>query len=69
MYRPRTLYPLSWLLTRDEAAIMIQSYYRGYYIRKAEDVQEMRIFWKTIKQEAMEKQIENDEKLVKTSTF
>ncbi|XP_048514310.1 IQ domain-containing protein K-like [Athalia rosae] len=43
---PRPIYPKSWLWTRDEGALIIQKWVRGWLVRKREDVQEMRLFWK-----------------------
>ncbi|XP_043283169.1 IQ domain-containing protein K-like [Venturia canescens] len=43
---PRPIFPKSWLWPTDEAATRIQRYVRGWLVRKREDVQEMRQFWK-----------------------
>ncbi|KYM96749.1 IQ domain-containing protein K [Cyphomyrmex costatus] len=45
---PRPIYPNSWLWTKEEAALHIQRYVRGWLIRKKTDVQEMRQFWKVL---------------------
>lgn len=45
---PRPYYPLSWLLRDDQAALIIQTAYRGFRIRRREDVQEMRRFWRAL---------------------
>ncbi|XP_076649647.1 IQ domain-containing protein K [Halictus rubicundus] len=42
----RPPYPKSWLWTRDEAALCLQRYVRGWLVRKRVDVQELRQFWK-----------------------
>ncbi|XP_076292608.1 IQ domain-containing protein K [Lasioglossum baleicum] len=42
----RPPYPKSWLWTRDEAALCLQRYVRGWLVRKRDDVQELRQFWK-----------------------
>lgn len=39
-------YPKSWLWSKDEAALYLQRYVRGWLVRKRPDVQEMRQFWK-----------------------
>ncbi|KOC68712.1 IQ domain-containing protein K [Habropoda laboriosa] len=46
---PRPYYPKSWLWSEDEAALYIQRYVRGWFVRKRADVQEMRQFWKVSK--------------------
>ncbi|XP_025162848.1 IQ domain-containing protein K-like [Harpegnathos saltator] len=51
---PRPIYPKSWLWTKEEAALRIQSYIRGWLVRKRADVQEMRQFWKIIRAEKTE---------------
>jgi hypothetical protein len=38
----------------DKAALIIQRAYRGYLVRKREDVQEVRKFWKEYKQDLIE---------------
>ncbi|KAF7388829.1 hypothetical protein HZH66_009966 [Vespula vulgaris] len=48
---PRPIFPLSWLLTKDEAALYIQRYVRGWLVRKRDYVQEMRQFWKALAEE------------------
>ncbi|KAK2586800.1 hypothetical protein KPH14_011825 [Odynerus spinipes] len=48
---PRPIFPISWLLTKNEAALHIQRYIRGWLVRRRDDVQEMRQFWKTIAEE------------------
>ncbi|CAD7083555.1 unnamed protein product [Hermetia illucens] len=42
----RPKYPLSWILTRKQAALIIQKWVRGYKVRKQKEVQEMKEFWK-----------------------
>ncbi|XP_012061068.1 PREDICTED: IQ domain-containing protein K-like [Atta cephalotes] len=51
---PRPIYPKSWLWTKEEAALHIQRYVRGWLVRKKTDVQEMRQFWKIIRAEKMD---------------
>ncbi|KAG5310792.1 IQCK protein, partial [Acromyrmex insinuator] len=51
---PRPIYPKSWLWTKEEAALHIQRYVRGWLVRKKTDVQEMRQFWKVIRAEKMD---------------
>ncbi|XP_025269964.1 IQ domain-containing protein K-like [Camponotus floridanus] len=43
---PRPIYPKSWLWSKEEAALYIQRYVRGWLVRKRADVEEMRQFWK-----------------------
>nr|XP_012218351.1 PREDICTED: IQ domain-containing protein K-like [Linepithema humile] len=43
---PRSIYPQSWLWSKEEAVLRIQRYVRGWLVRKRADVQEMRQFWK-----------------------
>lgn len=45
---PRSIYPQSWLWSKEEAALYIQKYVRGWLVRKRADVQEMRQFWKVL---------------------
>ncbi|XP_018340420.1 PREDICTED: IQ domain-containing protein K-like [Trachymyrmex septentrionalis] len=45
---PRPIYPKSWLWTKEEAALHIQRYIRGWLVRKKTDIQEMRQFWKVL---------------------
>lgn len=47
-FSPRPIYQKSWLWTKEEAALHIQRYVRGWLIRKRIDVQEMRQFWKVL---------------------
>lgn len=46
---PRPYFKRSWIYTPEEAATTLQAYYRGYLVRKRDDVQEMRQFWLIIK--------------------
>ncbi|XP_015590621.1 uncharacterized protein LOC107265551 [Cephus cinctus] len=48
---PRPIYPKSWLWTEEQAALILQRWIRGWIVRKQEDVQEMRQFWKAIRTE------------------
>ncbi|KAI4488941.1 hypothetical protein M0804_004439 [Polistes exclamans] len=48
---PRPIFPMSWLLTKEEAALYIQKYVRGWLVRKSDNVQEMRQFWKALAEE------------------
>lgn len=43
---PRPIYPKSWRWTKEQAALRIQRYVRGWIVRKRNDVQELRQFWK-----------------------
>ncbi|XP_030765931.1 uncharacterized protein LOC115889974 [Sitophilus oryzae] len=43
---PRPYYPFSLVWNTNHAALKIQSFMKGYWVRKREDVQEMRVFWK-----------------------
>lgn len=47
-FSPRPIYPKSWLWTKEEAALYIQRYVRGWLVRRRADVQEMRQFWKVL---------------------
>ncbi|XP_044763618.1 IQ domain-containing protein K-like [Coccinella septempunctata] len=49
---PRPFFPFHLIWSDEYAAIKIQSYIRGYWVRKQEDVQEVRKFWKQLKDEA-----------------
>ncbi|XP_014477363.1 PREDICTED: IQ domain-containing protein K-like isoform X3 [Dinoponera quadriceps] len=59
---PRPIYPKSWLWTKEEAALRIQRYIRGWLVRKRADVQEMRQFWKIISAEGTELSIPESDK-------
>ncbi|XP_046663343.1 IQ domain-containing protein K-like [Homalodisca vitripennis] len=48
---PRPVFPKSWLWTASEAAVVIQSAMRGYFVRRLPQVQEMREFWKILARE------------------
>lgn len=45
---PRPVFPKAWLWSPEIAAVKIQSYMRGYFVRRNEEVQEMRQFWKIL---------------------
>lgn len=51
---PRPYFPLSWVWSRAYGATKIQAYMRGHWARSRRDVQEMRQFWKTIREENKE---------------
>ncbi|KAK0093692.1 hypothetical protein PV326_012900 [Microctonus aethiopoides] len=48
---PRPIYPKSWRWTKEQAALRIQRYVRGWIVRKRDDVQELRQFWKALAKE------------------
>ncbi|GJQ68279.1 hypothetical protein Trydic_g16875 [Trypoxylus dichotomus] len=48
---PRPFFPLSWIWSKEYAVLKIQSYMRGYWIRRREDVQEVRQFWKALQED------------------
>ncbi|XP_076272315.1 IQ domain-containing protein K-like [Rhynchophorus ferrugineus] len=52
---PRPYYPFSLIWTRDYATLKIQSYLRGYWVRRRPDVQEVRSFWKDYKLDKINK--------------
>lgn len=46
---PRPYFPFHLIWSENFAAIKIQSYLKGYWVRKQEEVQEIRKFWKVRK--------------------
>ncbi|XP_069702043.1 IQ domain-containing protein K-like [Periplaneta americana] len=62
---PRPYYPLSWLLTENEAALIIQAAVRGFLVRCQPDVQEMRQFWKSLEAERKEEEQRKREEVQK----
>ncbi|ENN73641.1 uncharacterized protein LOC109541704 [Dendroctonus ponderosae] len=46
---PRPFYPFSLIWSRAYAALKIQAFMRGYWVRRRTDVQEVRTFWKDYK--------------------
>lgn len=51
---PRPYFPFSYIWSRDFAATKIQAGVKGYWVRRRDDVQEMRQFWKTVIKEKAE---------------
>ncbi|XP_045462299.1 IQ domain-containing protein K-like [Harmonia axyridis] len=49
---PRPFFPYHLIWSNDFAAIKIQAFLRGYWVRRQEEVQEVRRFWKQLKEEA-----------------
>ncbi|KAL3285131.1 hypothetical protein HHI36_019255 [Cryptolaemus montrouzieri] len=49
---PRPCYPFHLIWSDEFAALKIQSFMRGYWVRKRIEVQEVRNFWKQLKEES-----------------
>lgn len=47
----RAPYPTFWLWSEEEAAKVIEKCAQGFFVRKLEEVAEMRSFWKIVNQE------------------
>lgn len=61
--KKRPLYPLSHLWKEEKAAITIQAFMRGYFVRRDPEVQDLRQFWKSLKKDKLEKELEEQAKL------
>ncbi|XP_067001213.2 IQ domain-containing protein K [Anabrus simplex] len=59
--KPRPIFPKSWIWTRDEAASVIQAAVRSFLLRCQPEVQEMRQFWKAMRQIAAEERRQKKE--------
>ncbi|XP_018322293.1 IQ domain-containing protein K-like [Agrilus planipennis] len=58
---PRPIFPFSYVWSYEYAAIKIQAYMKGYWVRREPEVQEMRKFWRDLKAEQEQNNYENDE--------
>ncbi|XP_063224752.1 IQ domain-containing protein K-like [Bacillus rossius redtenbacheri] len=48
---PRPFFPRSWLWSPEEASVVLQAAFRAYLVRRDPEVQEMRQFWRAVRQE------------------
>lgn len=73
--KKRKIFPRSWVRSPEEAAIVIQRYMRGYFVRKLPEVQEMRNFWKILEaekilvEEVTKKEKEKEERKEEIATW
>nr|XP_022901942.1 IQ domain-containing protein K-like isoform X1 [Onthophagus taurus] len=51
---PRPFFPFSWIWSKDYAALKIQAYMRGYWVRRRDDVQEVRQFWRALEEDRLQ---------------
>lgn len=71
--KARPIFPKSYIWNKEQAAIVIQAYMRGHFVRRVPEVQEMRQFWKTLKRERYEKELEikmeEEKKVIKVDSI